>query len=51
MHENTLNDEHVPHEELQDNSIESSQLMSAILLTGVCFFFSQLNFDSRNLII
>jgi len=40
MHENILNDEHIPHEGLQNSSIESSQLMPTILPAGVCFFFS-----------
>jgi len=40
MHENILNDEHVPHEGLQDSSIENSQLMPTILPAGYASFFS-----------
>lgn len=49
MRENDLDDERVPYERLKNISMERSQLTitPATSSAEVSFFFSQLNFDSR----
>jgi len=49
MRENILDDKHNPHERLKDNSTEKKNSESVISSAKVCFFFSKLNFDLRNL--